>query len=550
MTTGISTMGMQLSALHNMTTGLTTLNTLSTQLTTEKKSENLVDYSASDALKLMNLTNSISSLENYSTIANTVNARVKVYDSTLTSIETDAEDAIASMQSYSTYSETSAETFAAELQGYMSDMTYYLNQTVGDRYVFAGSRYTTEPMDDIANMETVTYYKTASASYDSGALTLYSSTCGTFGNDITVTLSAGTTAGTTKATVSVPGQTDEVFDDIAGTGNTLWQNIASTLNDNSKLVTATAGSSTAAPTYATASLSGGTGESTNGSASVSTSDSSITFTALSRGTYGNDVAVAISDGTTAGTYKVTVTYGTTTETYDDIDASGGGASFWTNVADAINNGQAGPPAVAASSIIMATTGSGTSLPTTGATTTYNLSGGSSNIITEPFITTDGDLPSYDAQYTASGGVPDPNAGYDSAYVQDQVSIDESETLKYGITSTQSGFQKLVAGLRLAYAATQSSENYKSYMTEASSLITQGLSEIRSYHTALAADSSTIETIQNKQATLISDMKSQIDNIQSVDINEVALKINTYQAVLEASYAATAKIINLSILNYL
>ncbi len=92
---------------------------------------------------------------------------------------------------------------------------------------------------------------------------------GSLGNSITVTVGTGSssTSGTPtfKLTVNLPGQLSEVFDNIGGTGNTLYVNMAAAINSGlsglrgpSQLIVATAGSGTTAPTNpSTVTLTGG-----------------------------------------------------------------------------------------------------------------------------------------------------------------------------------------------------------------------------------------------------------------------------------------------------
>ena len=89
---------------------------------------------------------------------------------------------------------------------------------------------------------------------------------GTVGNTITAAVTAGTKQGTFKLTVTLPGYTPEVFDNIAGSGAALWTALAAAVNNGqsgtrgpSQLVVASVGAGTAAPnTTATYTLAGGT----------------------------------------------------------------------------------------------------------------------------------------------------------------------------------------------------------------------------------------------------------------------------------------------------
>lgn len=86
------------------------------------------------------------------------------------------------------------------------------------------------------------------------AITYTSRHTGTGGNQIKVAIDTGSAPGTFKATVSLPFYGAEVFDNIAGTGNAFWVALAAAINGGngpttpaSKIITAAAGASTAAP---------------------------------------------------------------------------------------------------------------------------------------------------------------------------------------------------------------------------------------------------------------------------------------------------------------
>lgn len=96
-------------------------------------------------------------------------------------------------------------------------------------------------------------------------LTLTGLYSGTLGNTISATVAAGTAPSTSKLTVQMAGQTPEIYDNLAGSGATLWQNMVSAVNTGqsgvrgpSQIVVATIGTSTAAPALATYTLTGGT----------------------------------------------------------------------------------------------------------------------------------------------------------------------------------------------------------------------------------------------------------------------------------------------------
>lgn len=117
----------------------------------------------------------------------------------------------------------------------------------------------------------------ANAAVLTNCITFTSKYTGTFGNGITVSLSAGSQAGTQKAIVWAPGLVPEAFDNIGFglTGNALWAAIASAINVGtnalrgpSQIVVASAGAGVTAPAVATYTLANGTDGATTITGSV------------------------------------------------------------------------------------------------------------------------------------------------------------------------------------------------------------------------------------------------------------------------------------------
>lgn len=115
----------------------------------------------------------------------------------------------------------------------------------------------------------------ASSVIQATCITLTSIYSGTLGNTIQATIAAGSAAGTSKITIAMPGQQPEVYDNIAGSANALWVNMAAAINQGqyglrgpSKLAVATAGAGTTAPSLASYTLAGGTDGATTITATV------------------------------------------------------------------------------------------------------------------------------------------------------------------------------------------------------------------------------------------------------------------------------------------
>ena len=104
----------------------------------------------------------------------------------------------------------------------------------------------------------------ASAVVQTNCITFTSKYTGSLANADSVTIANGTKASTFKVTVARAGYVPEVFDNIAGTGNALWVNMAAAINSGqagvrgaSDLIVATAGAGVTAPTLQAYTLSGG-----------------------------------------------------------------------------------------------------------------------------------------------------------------------------------------------------------------------------------------------------------------------------------------------------
>ncbi|MEJ0061972.1 MAG: flagellin [Alphaproteobacteria bacterium] len=160
---------------------------------------------------------------------------------------------------------------------------------------------------------------------------------------------------------------------------------------------------------------------------------------------------------------------------------------------------------------------------------------------ETFPAVSGTLPPYD------GAAPGTDA---KAYAQDKVMIDDNLQLNYGIPSTSLGIQNMIQGLRFALSATKDSANYDTYMAQAQSYLGTAVNGLRNLEAQTAGNQKILAQAEADQKSTINLLQTRIGNIQNVDLNEVSVKINAYQTQLNASYAATAKLINMSILNYL
>lgn len=162
----------------------------------------------------------------------------------------------------------------------------------------------------------------ASVVVQTSCITFTSRYTGTLGNTQSVQIDNGSAAGTFKAIVSMPGQASEVFDNISGSGNALWVNMAAAINNGqyglrgpSQLIVATAGAGITAPTLAVNTLVGGTDGATTITGAVLVGDDG----AVRKGMYalrGTGASIGVlADCDDSTTWTTQVAYGLSEGTY-------------------------------------------------------------------------------------------------------------------------------------------------------------------------------------------------------------------------------------------
>jgi flagellin-like hook-associated protein FlgL len=140
----------------------------------------------------------------------------------------------------------------------------------------------------------------------------------------------------------------------------------------------------------------------------------------------------------------------------------------------------------------------------------------------------------------------------AAYATDSATIDAGNTLNYGVTSNNPAFQQIIAGLRFMQAAGNASDSatYQANMTQASTLLTAGLSALQTVNSSVAYNTNALTAETTAQNNAISDLTNQVANIQQVDITQVSAQITAMETQLQASYSVTGSLEKMSIVNYL
>ncbi|WP_419757343.1 phage tail protein [Acidisoma sp.] len=122
----------------------------------------------------------------------------------------------------------------------------------------------------------------------SGCITFTALHPGSLGDQISITLAAGSKAGSWAAIMGIPGLTPEHFDNIEGVGAGFWSTLAAALNTGagqpssraSTFVTASLGGGATAPTAATYTLSGGADGATGVTSAILTGSTTAPYTGM------------------------------------------------------------------------------------------------------------------------------------------------------------------------------------------------------------------------------------------------------------------------------
>jgi flagellar hook-associated protein 3 FlgL len=201
MTMGISTYGvtsMLTSILQNNSTQMTNLTE---ELSTGDVSQSLTGY-GEQASQILGLNASIDAANAYANSTTTVSTYLNGYTDSLTDLISDATQlsqglsnlANGTNSTATSTDSTSTASFAALVSGLEVDTSAQLNTQVGNRYIFAGSRYDTAPAVSISSLPAVTS-PTAFTATTSPALPSYDSQA--------ASLPGGSTAAYATQTVTI-----------------------------------------------------------------------------------------------------------------------------------------------------------------------------------------------------------------------------------------------------------------------------------------------------------------------------------------------------------
>jgi flagellar hook-associated protein 3 FlgL len=158
MTNSISSLSIQLKSISSLQSQQSVLAKLGEQLASGAKHNDLTDYDPNVAHNLLNFQNSVTQKQAYLASMTNVQTRLTLYDQTLGDIEKIAANAGSLASSNQNLDPSKVSQLQAQAQTFLQQLTDDLNQQVGGRYLFAGTRYSTQPVQDLTTVSGIPTY--------------------------------------------------------------------------------------------------------------------------------------------------------------------------------------------------------------------------------------------------------------------------------------------------------------------------------------------------------------------------------------------------------
>ena len=130
-------------------------------------------------------------------------------------------------------------------------------------------------------------------------------------------------------------------------------------------------------------------------------------------------------------------------------------------------------------------------------------------------------------------------------------IETTTTMEYGVTGDESGFEKLFRALFMAKNANvQSGSIDTATLDSALALALEAIAEIPDIRSSVGSDRGILEQTKSRHLDFLVSTTEAVSNIEDVDVVEVVTRISAQQVQLEASYTLTARLSQLSLVNFL
>lgn len=153
--------------------------------------------------------------------------------------------------------------------------------------------------------------------------------------------------------------------------------------------------------------------------------------------------------------------------------------------------------------------------------------------------------------TAAGYDPtDPttaNSGYYAGdSLEQSVRVDEDQTVSYGITADQPGFEALGRAIYL----TKTANGDKAQLEQALQAVNDAVNQLPDIRSQVGADLNALDAAKGRHNDLMTYVEQSIGSIENVDVAQAMTQFSADQVMLEASYSVTAKLGQISLVNFL
>jgi len=164
---------------------------------------------------------------------------------------------------------------------------------------------------------------------------------------------------------------------------------------------------------------------------------------------------------------------------------------------------------------------------------------------DPFSVVQDDprLPFYDSQYKQMLNNP-------AAWDIEKVSGDDNLRVSYGVTSVDPAFQKLIYGLRQARTAVENPGRYSELMQEARNMLIDAQTSLRSVQARVVNAEALLNGAQERHKDTMNTLTTRLAAIEGIDENEVAARLQAALNLQQANYTVTGRVAQLSLVNFL
>jgi flagellar hook-associated protein 3 FlgL len=133
-------------------------------------------------------------------------------------------------------------------------------------------------------------------------------------------------------------------------------------------------------------------------------------------------------------------------------------------------------------------------------------------------------------------------------------IGVNDTVEFGVQANDGSFFDMYQGLAMLTSVDVSTITdpaaYEAYMTEVVNKLSTGIQRLDEQQSVLGK---VRQVVDEKNESLLSEndvLTFKVNNLESVDPYEAATRLSAFELQLEASYSATARLTNLTFLNYM